>query len=123
MKTLGEFYREKALSQKELIGVEWPYNTDKIEIKRDLFGWKLYSKKKFIECRSEEEARFCYVFFVAGMTEVSVPKDEEYLKSILPELEKLKKKIDYIIEDSIDGILSRRIRERIKQEVFMEILK
>ncbi|MBN2030652.1 hypothetical protein JW824_10455 [bacterium] len=123
MKTLGEFYREKVLSQKELISVEWPYNTDKIEIKKDLFGWKLHAKRKFIECRSEEEARFLYIYFVAGMTEVSVPKDEQYLKSILPELETLKKKMDDIVNDSIDGILSRRLREKIKQEVYMEILK
>ena len=123
MKTLGEFYREKILSQNDLIPVEWPYYSDDIEIKKDLFSWKLFFGKKFIECRSEEEARYLKVFFEAGMREVSVPKEDDYLSSILPELEQLKARIDEIVNEYLEGILRRKVRERIRHEVFMEIIK
>lgn len=123
MKTLGEFYREKVLSQKDLITIEWLYHSDKIEIKKDLFGWKLFTDKKFIECRSEDEARFLKVFFEAGIKAVCVPKDDNYLKSILTDLEKLKARMDDIINEYLEGILSRKVRERVKHEVFMEISK
>ena len=123
MKTLGEFYREKVLSQNDLITVERPYHSDDIQIKKDLFGWKLFFGKKFIECRSEEEARYLKVFFEAGMREVSVPKEDDYLRNILPELEQLKARIDEIVNEYLEGILRRKVRERIRHEVFMEIIK
>ena len=65
MKTLGEFYKEKVLSHKNLINRKLPENSDTIKIERDLFGWKLYSGKNFIECRSEDEGRFLKVFLEA----------------------------------------------------------
>jgi len=123
LKTLGEFYREKVLSQNDLITVEWSYHSDDIKIKKDLFGWKLFSGKRFIECRSEDEARFLKVFFEAGMREVCVPKDDDYLRNILPDLEKLKARIDEIVNEYLEGILRRKVRERIRHEVFMEMTK
>jgi len=125
MKRIGEFYKEKVLSlpEKLLIKKELPENCGKIKIEKDLFIWKLYSGKKFIECRSEEEARYLSVFLDAGLREVYVPKDEEYLKNILPELEKLKAKTDEIINFYLDGILNRKIREKIRNEIYMEITK
>lgn len=123
MKTLGEFYREKVLSHKGKSTKILPNGSGEIKIEQDLFGWKLYSGKEFFECRSEEEARYLMVFLDAGLTEVYVPKDDEYLKSILPDLEKLKAKIDGVINSYLETILNRRIRERVKQEVFAEITK
>lgn len=60
MKLIGEFYREKILSlpKRKLSKKELSDNSGEIKVERDLFGWKLYSGKNFIECRSEEEARF-----------------------------------------------------------------
>ena len=78
-------------------------------------------RKNFIECRSEDEARYLKVWMESGMNEISVPKDEEYLKTIVPELEALKKKIDQVIHDYTFGILNRKIRERIRREVYQEI--
>jgi len=123
MKTLGEFYREKILSREDLITRELPSNFGEIKIDRDLFGWKLYSGKNFIECRSEEEARYMKILFEAGFNEVYIPKDDLYLKSILPELETLKKKIDEIINDYLETVMSRKIRERVRYGVYMEIIK
>lgn len=121
MKTLGEFYRENVLSQKNLVLKELLYNTGNIEIDSDLFGWRLHSGKETFECRSEEEARYLKVFFDAGMSEVYVPKDDEYLKKILPELERIKTKIDDILNSYLETVLDRNARERLKHEVYLEI--
>lgn len=125
MKRLGAFYREKVLSlpKKSRVEIELPSGSGEIQIERDLFGWKLYSGKDFIECRSEEEARFLKVFLDAGLNEVFVPRDDEYLKNILGELEELKTKIDEIINSYLETILSRKIRAKVRHEVYMEITK
>ena len=122
MKTLGEFYKEKVLSRDDLIEVELQRNIGDIRIEKDLFGWKLYSGKEFVNCRSEEEARFLKVFFEIGVMDICVPRDNEYLKSILPELEILKKETDEIIEMNIDGILSTKLRERLRSAIYMELM-
>jgi hypothetical protein len=125
MKRLGAFYREKvlALHGKSLDKRELPADSGESRIEKDLFGWKLYSGKDFIECRSEEEARFLKVFLDAGLREICVPNDDEYLRDILPELEKLKTKSDEIINSYLETVLDRKIRERVRHEVYMEITK
>ncbi len=132
MKKLGEFYREKVLSlpKKSLRKRETPYTfPENMKIEKELFGWKIYytefrrKKLKFLECRSEEEARYLKVFFDSGMREVYVPKDDEYLKSILPELEDLKKRTDEILNEYLEAVLNRGIKERVRYEVFMELTK
>ena len=117
MQTLGEFYRERILSREDLITRASPERSGEIKIEKDLFGWKLYSGKDLIECRSEEEARYLKVFFEAGMRSVSIPKDDEYLKAILPELERLKARIDQIIHFYIEAILSPKIRAKVRSQV------
>jgi hypothetical protein len=123
MRTLGQFYREKIVGRNDLLTREFPDYRGESEIVKDLFGWKLYSGKNYIECRSKEEARFLQIYFDAGMTDVSVPADNEYLKSILPDLEYLKTEIDKIIGHYVDGVFNRKIRERIRHEVYQEIIK
>ncbi len=123
MRTLGEFYREKILTCKKLMRRELPSFSGHTKVAADLFGWKLYCDGEFIECRSEEEARYLKVFLDAGMTEVLVPKDDDYLKSILPELETLKMKIDNIVNSYLETIFDRKMRQRLKHEVFLELTK
>lgn len=125
MKLIGEFYRERvlSLSKRKLSKIKFSDNSAEIEVNRDLFGWKLYSGKNFIECRSEEEARYLKIFFDLGLTEIYVPKDVAYLKEILPELERLKLKTDEILNSYLETILDRKIRERLKHEVYMEVVK
>ena len=125
MKRLGDFYKEKVLTlpKQSLIKKEPPNNSGEIKIEKDLFGWKLYSGKNFIECHSEEEARYLKVFLDSGVREIYVPKDDEYLKNILSELETLKGKTEKIINSYLETILNRKIRERVRHEVYMEITK
>jgi hypothetical protein len=122
MKTLGEFYKEKVLIRSDLADREFLDYKGEGKVERDLFGWKLYSGKNFIQCRSEEEARYLKVYFDSGMDIVAVPGDNNYLKSILPELEKLKKDIDEIISMYADGVLNRKLKARLKREVYQELL-
>lgn len=132
MKTIGEFYREKILSLSEnlLTMREIPYSfPENVEIKKELFGWKIFYTRpgrkslEIIECRSKEEARYLGILIDSGMTEISVPKDDEYIKSILPEMERIKAKIDEILNSYLETLLDRKIREQLKYAVFMEITK
>lgn len=125
MKLIGEFYKEKILSlpTRSLSKKELPDNSDEIKIEQDLFGWKLFSGKTFIECRSEVEARYLKIFIDLGLTEIYVPKDDAYLQGILQELEKLKTRTDEILNSYLETILDRKIRERLKHEVYMEVAK
>lgn len=130
MKRIGVFYREEVLSlpKKSRTKREAPYlSPHNMKIEKDLFGWKIWYTKlgrksqQYIECRSEEEARYLKVLLDVGMREIFVPKDNEYLKSILPELERLKKRTDEILNSYLETILNRQIRAQLKHEVYMEI--
>lgn len=125
MKTLGEFYREKVLclSEESLIKKEFEDISGELKLGRELYGWKLYADRKIIDCNSEAEARYLLVFLDAGMREILIPKDEKYLQSLLSELEYLKRRIDEIINSYLETILNRKIRERLKYEVYQEITK
>ncbi|HEX7320159.1 MAG TPA: hypothetical protein VF399_07380 [bacterium] len=125
MKTIGAFYKEKILSlpKKTISKRELPSNSDDVKVEKDLFGWKVIAGKNHIVCRSDVEARYLKVFIDAGMMEIFVPKDDKYLHEILPELERLKSRIDEIIDSYIDGILDRKIREQVRNEVYIEITK
>jgi len=123
MKTIGEFYREEVLPHKPLAKRQLPAQSDVIQIVRDLFGWRLYSGKAYMDCRSEDEARFLKVFLEAGMQEVKVPKDDKILQAMVPKLEDLKKDIDEIIEEESEGLLSRRLKEELRHRVWQELAK
>jgi hypothetical protein len=125
MRTIGRFYREEILSlpPEKLAPIELPTNWEDTRIEKDLFGWKLYSGEDFIECRSEEEARYLKVFIDSRVAEVFVPTDDQDLKTILPNLENLKRKIDEIVNSYLETVLNRKIRERIRHEVFVELTK
>jgi hypothetical protein len=121
--TLGKFYKEKVLSQKPLYTKTLPRLTDDIAIRQSLLGWRLYSGKKYIDCASELEARYLTVWLEAGKEKVKVPKDEAYLKAIVPELENLKAKIDAFIESHLGFITNLKTRDRILRQLWLEITK
>lgn len=121
--TLGKFYKEKILSFKPLEIKKLPEMTGEIQINRSLFGWHLTSGKKRVECKSEEEARYLKVFLESGLTDIKIPKDETYLKSILPELEELKMKIDNIINSYLESIVNTKTRERLRHLLWSEVVK
>jgi hypothetical protein len=123
MKRIGQYYKETVLTlpKKALKNVELPPRMGKVEIANNLFAWSVSSKNHSIDCASEAEARFLKVFWDAGLTEIMVPKDEEYLLKILPELERLKAKTDEILESYLTSIFDRQAREQLRHAVFMEI--
>ncbi len=123
MKKIGEFYRENVLSQEQLILRKLPKPNDDTKIIQDLFGWKLYSGNEYIECSSEEEARFLKIFLDSGADEIYVPEDQKYIKNIVPELEKLKERHDEIINSYLRTILNKKIKQTLKNEVWIELLK
>jgi len=125
MKKIGEFYKEKVLilSVNQLKSVELPDKNGKVNIVKDLFGWKLISGKNIMECSSEEEARYLKVFIEIGLKNVMLPKDHKYLMAILQDLEKLKLKTDEIIESYLQTVFDESIKEKVRNEVYMEIVK
>lgn len=123
MKTLGQFYREKILGRNDLSPREFLDYRGECKIERDLFGWKLYSGKNYIDCRSKEEALLLKIYLEVGMDTVMIPADDNYLKTIVPELEKMKNRIDKIIGIYADGVLNRKLKEQLRREVYLELLK
>ena len=132
-KLLGHFYREKIISQKNLKTVKLFHpNTPLtsplakggkrgVEIKNELFGWRLSSGKDHIDCQSEAEAEYLKIWLESGLEEIKVPKDESYLLKILPELKALKERIDHIISDHISSITSQKLQQKILQKLQGEL--
>ena len=130
MKRLGAFYREKILSLPEEAldkrEIEHSFLRD-MKIEKDLFGWKIHYTRlgrkstRFIECRSEEEARYLKALIGCGMVEILVPKDDEYIKDILTELEYLKRRTDEILNKWLRSVFDRQKKELLKYEVFLEL--
>jgi len=117
MKLVSQYYMEKVISlgADKLKLKDMPYDPrhEGIRIEPELFFWRLYHGNKYIECRSETEAEYCKLMMEARQDKVAIPKDEEYLKEILPELKRLKAKHDEAIEDKLYTIFSKKIREKI----------
>ena len=113
----------KVLSQQALYSKAPPKATDDIAIQQSLFGWRLYSGKKYTECASELEARYLKVWFEAGAEEIEVPEDETYLKAIDPELGKLKDRIERVIEDNLSFIANIKTKDKILHQLWQEFTK
>lgn len=121
-KTLGKFYKEKALSQKHYFK-KLPPKGKNIRIDQTLMEWLLISDKKHISCTSEEQARYLKIWLETGLEEVAIPNNDNYLKLILPELEKLFKKIERIIDSFIYSIVDQKTRQRVLQKLWQEATK
>lgn len=120
---LGNFYREKILSQKNLKTLKLFHPTKDIHIKNELFGWRLSSGKDHIDCSSEAEAEYLKIWLESGLEEIKVPKDEVYISKILPELKALKEKIDQTISDHISSITSQKLQQKILQKLQGELFE
>jgi len=122
--TLGKFYKEKILTHKPLLTNKLPKASGEVKIEQELYGWRLYySGKRHIECHSKEEARYLKVFLELGLDEVKIPKDDEYLKDILPELEELKAQIEQVINSYLESIVDTKAKAKIGHQLWAEILK
>lgn len=126
MQLLSQFYMDKIISlgKDKLILKELPYDRrgdDVIKIEQELFSWRLYHGHKYIQCASEAEAEYLKIFMEARLSSVAIPKDEKYLKKVLPELKELKRKHDDIIEDHIDTLFSRKLRDQALSQIWSDI--
>jgi len=124
VQTPGEFYKEKVLSlpRNQRFQVEQPHRLDDPQIEEDLFGYKLRSGRRALECRSKEEAKYLKIYFDLSLRTVWVPKDLSYIKEIIPKLELIKTRLDEKLEKYGSGILSRRIREQLKWMVYSKVM-
>lgn len=121
--TLGKFYREKVLIRKPLVKRTLPPASAEIRLEQDLFGWRLSWGRQHLACTSEPEARYLKVWMEAGLDTVKVPKDEDCLKAIVPELEALKQKTDEVFENYLGSILDPRTRQRLLHQLWREVMK
>lgn len=122
--TIGKFYREKILSQKNLDTVHLPKVKSQIRIEKDLYGVRLYySNKKFLNLKDEETARYLKIFLEIGLDKVKIPKDRSYLKNILPEVEYLKQKIEKILTSNLSSIINPKTKEKIRNIIWTKIMK
>jgi type I restriction-modification system DNA methylase subunit len=121
--TLGKFYREKILTHKPLRTKSLPKVSGEVKLEQELFGWRLSSGREHVDCPSETEARYLKVWLEAGLDSVKIPKDEAYLRKIIPELESLKQKTDEVFEDYLGSILDPRLRQRLLHQLWQEAIK
>jgi len=124
MQTIGEWYRDNVLHRDDLIEVEMPYSPGgEPHIVPELFCWRLYHGKKYIECSTEMRARYLKAFMDARVNRIRMPQDEEYLKKVVPQLEE-------VIADTVDwltfrtdGILNISRREKLLDLVWYKMMR
>jgi hypothetical protein len=121
MELIGEYYRDKVLclpeDRRKL--VELPAWRDSVEILNELFGWVLKCGKNKIQCRSEEEAHFIWVYWSFFMTEIWIPTDDKYLSEILPRLLVLKQGHDEVVEEKVSVYSNHKVREELKRQIYL----
>ena len=119
--TLGNYYHESILT-KPCYKKPMPEMEGDTKVVKDLFKWHLATGKNTVECRSEIEAEYLKCFAGAGLEIIMVPKDEKYLKKILPELQEFRKKTDSVIEDDIKSILSIKTQKTVLHLLWQRIM-
>ncbi|MDH5364460.1 MAG: hypothetical protein OEW82_04755, partial [Dehalococcoidia bacterium] len=121
--TTGKFYREKILTHKPLHTKRLPKVSGEVKLEQELFGWRLSSGREHIDCASETEARYLKVWLEAGLETIKIPKEEGYLREIVPEIERLKQRTDEVFEDYLGSILDPRLRQRLLHQLWQEVTK
>jgi len=120
--TLGKFYNEKILSQ-SCYEKNLPEMEGEIIVEKDLFKWRLSGDNTYIECQSEVQANYLKNFVGTGLSTVKIPKDKKYLSHILPELERIRRNIDVIIEEDVLSIISPKTQNQVLHPLWQEIMK
>jgi len=119
--TLGKFYEENILTQKPLRTKRLPEGSGKVKVEELLQGWRLYSGKKYVECDCEAEARYLKAFIGTGLNKVKIPPENVLLR-ILPELEKLRSKIDSVVDSYLESIISAKTRNLLQHHIWAKVL-
>ncbi|MBA7557150.1 hypothetical protein ES705_49886 [subsurface metagenome] len=121
--TLGKFYQDRILSHKPLATKGLPTVSGEVRIEPELFGWRVSWSRQHINCTSEYEARYLKVWLEAGLGSVRMPKDEDYLTEITPQLEKTKDKIDKTFEAYLGSIVTPKLQQRLRHLLWQEAIK
>ena len=121
--TLGKFYREKILSHKPLSTKRLPRVSGEVRVAQDLFGWRLSWGRQHLDCASEYEARYLKVWLEAGLDSVKMPKDGDYLRAIVTPLEEVKKKMDETFETYLGSIVTPKLQQRLRHQLWQEAVK
>jgi len=119
--SLGDFYKKRVLSKKPLKKVKLPKLERPVKLEKTLLDYRLSSGRESIDCSTEEEGRYLRVFLEAGWEEVLMPEEDEYLRLILPQLEKIALKVKEAIDYYTDSILDSRLREQIDRLVWQKV--
>lgn len=130
MKLIGEVYKEKVLSlpRKERKKFEIPLNDGVTRIENDFFGWRLFYRifgrksEAVISCRSEEEAKYLKLFIELEAREIYIPKDDNLIRELLPELEYLKMRTDEFLNQYLVTLIKKVHRDRLKLMVYREVM-
>jgi len=119
--TLGNFYKKHILSKKSLKKIKLPELAEPVKLEKTLLDYRLCSGKESMDCSSEEEGRYFKVFLEAGWDEVLVPENQEDIKQVLPQLEKIASKVKEAINYYTDSILDPRLRDQIIHLVWQKV--
>ncbi len=118
---IGQFYRERVAGRHDLLLRELTITDNKAAtIEQNLFGYRVATSNGFLDCRSETEARFLRVFVDLGVREIGVPQDDNFLLTILPELESLKQRIDNLLEPYM-LTLNPRLRAELRRSAYAKV--
>ncbi|MGB3477913.1 MAG: N-6 DNA methylase [bacterium] len=122
--TLGKYYRKNVIKSKiSTRTVHLPPKTPMLKIEKEIFGFRLISGKKSVDCKVEEAAEYLMIFVEAGLDKVKIPKNESDLKRVLPELQRIKQKTDEIIESDIATIINVKLRSKLEHLIWQEVMK
>ena len=127
--TFINFYKANILTQKaDTITI--PRFKESIKILRTLKGYcitdkkrrRIADKKEGVDCKTYEEAKYIAILATIGMEKIAIPRDEAYLKQILPKLEKTTDMIKEELENYCASIVDKKLQMEIKQKAMGAII-
>jgi type I restriction-modification system DNA methylase subunit len=101
--------------------IDIPNRIEPIEMENSLFGWRLKIGRKVIDCSSEVLGRYLRVFAEMGWDKAVVPKDSDYLATIVDQWENLFEKAQATLEEYISSILQNKTRDLLTHTVWAKL--
>lgn len=118
---IGKYYNKVILNINLLKKIILPKTSGKIKIEQDLFSWKVFKGKEFIECSSELEARYINIFLYSYMEDLMIPEDESILKETVLQLESIENNLNEIITPYLESIISPNERKKLNRMLLKHI--
>ena len=127
--TFINFYKENILTQK-VDNLTIPRFKGPIKILRTLHGYhitdkkesRITDKKEGFNCKTYEQAKYIALLATMGMEKIAIPKNEDYMKQILPKLQKTTDIIKEELETYSSSIIDKKLQIEIKQKVMNAIV-